>query len=163
MTMPHPQSDNRPKEVDASFWLWISAVALGVLGFIISYQAIQAAQDEAVRQALADNPTFDRTTFENAMTVGFTVGLVFWLLFFAALIVFAFLMRGGRHWARIVTVVLGGLYLAVVFFGGLVGLSSGSGLASALGLIQLLLLIGAIVTMFRPAANAWFRPRQPGF
>lgn len=44
---------------------------------------------------------------------------------------------------------------------GLIGLAAGSG--SVTGLFQLLFLIGAIVTMFLPAANAWFQPRRPGF
>ncbi|MGH3824368.1 MAG: hypothetical protein ACRDRA_16290 [Pseudonocardiaceae bacterium] len=159
MTMPRPQAANRPKEVDASFWLWISAFVVSLLGTFFSYQQIKEIQAEAIRQALAENPELDQTAFESITTAAFSVGLVLGLLFLAVQIVFVFLMRGGRNWARIVMAVLGGLSLLF----GLIGLLSFSGPMLVTGLLQFLLLIGAIVTMFLPAANAWFRPRQPGF
>ena len=77
------------------------------------------------------------------------------LLLVVAQVIFVFLMRGGRNWARIVLAVLGGL---VVLFG-LIGFAGTTGAMGAGSLLQLLLLIGAIVTMFLPAANAWFCPR----
>ena len=163
MTTPRPQADNRPKEVDTSFWLWITTFALGALGILFSYPQFQKIQDEAVRQALAENPTLDRSTLEDATTAAFGLGLGFVLLFFAVQVVFVFLMRGGRNWARIVLAVFGGIGLFFGLVGLLIGLPNDSGVGSVIGLLQLLLLAGAIVTMFRPAANAWFRPRQPGF
>lgn len=157
MSLPRPQADNRPKEVDTSFWLWISYFALGVLGIFFTYPQTQQIRNEAMREALAKNPELDQTAFENFMTVAVNVGLALGLLFVAVLIVFVYLIRGGRNWARIVLAVIGGLGLLF----GLLGLAGASGLSVLLALIQLLLLTGAIVTMFRPAANAWFRPVRP--
>lgn len=158
MTMSRPQPANRPKEVDYSFWLWISWFVLGVLGFLLSYQQIR---ETTTRQMRASDPTIDPATLENVTTAGFTVGLVFALLIIAVEVVFVFLMRGGRNWARIVMVVLGGIALLFGLIGLLIGLTSASGLMSVVGLLQVLLLAGAIVMMFRPAANAWFRSPSP--
>jgi len=68
-------------------------------------------------------------------------------------------MYKGRNWARTVRAVFGGLRLLSLPIV-LIGLT---GALLVIGVLQLPLLIGAIVTMFLPAANAWFRPRQPGF
>ncbi|MGH3770778.1 MAG: hypothetical protein ACRDRW_05185 [Pseudonocardiaceae bacterium] len=158
MTMPPPPGDYsagqvplrapRPQEVEISFWLWIAILVLGVVGAVAVYSQIRA---ETIAQVLAQNPAADQSTIESFTTAAFVIGIV---LVVAAELLFVFLMRGGRNWARIVLAVFGGL--SVPF--GLIGLASGAG--SVTGLLQLLLLIGAIVTMFLPAANAWFRPQR---
>lgn len=159
MTMPHPQAETRPKEVEISFWLWIATLVLGGLGAVITYFQIDEIRAQAVNETLADNPTLDPSVVENAATAGLVVGVVIGLLLIAAQVAFVFLMRGGRNWARIALAVLGGLGVLV----GLLGLAGSSGALGAGSLLQLLLLIGAIVTMFLPAANAWFRPHRPEF
>ncbi|MBV9729768.1 MAG: hypothetical protein JO309_10285 [Pseudonocardiales bacterium] len=164
MTMPPPPDGystgqaplrgSRPKEVEISFWLWIATFVLGVVGSIIAYNQVRA---ETIDRALAQNPAVDQSTVESVTTAAFVIGIVVGLLVVAAELVFMFLMRGGRNWARIVLAVLGGV--GVLF--GLMGLAIGMG--SGIGVLQLLLLIGAIVTMFLPASNAWFQPRRPEF
>ncbi|HWR46859.1 MAG TPA: hypothetical protein VN327_04445 [Pseudonocardiaceae bacterium] len=167
MTTPPPPGDystgqvplrgTRPKEVEISFWLWIATLVLGVVGAVAAYSQINQIRANTIDRALAQNPAANQSMIERAATAGFVVGVVLVLLIVAAELVFVFLMRGGRNWARIVLAVLGGL--GVLF--GLIGLAIGGG--SVTGLLQLLLLIGAIVTMFLPSANAWFQPRSPGF
>ncbi|MGH3829001.1 MAG: hypothetical protein ACRDRS_00900 [Pseudonocardiaceae bacterium] len=143
----------RPREVEISFWLWIATFVLGVVEGVAAYSQIRA---EAISRVLAQNPAADQSTIESAATTALIVGVVLGLLVVFAEIVFVFLMRGGRYWARIVLAVLGGL--GVLF--GLLGLAVNPGAESVTGLLQLLLLIGALVTMFLPAANAWFRLRH---
>src|SRR5262245_1798846 len=99
MTAPRPGAESRPKEVEASFWLWIVTLGLGLLGSLLSYQQVKA---ELSRQARATNPAIDSSTIESATTAGIVLGL----LFIVVEIVFVFLMRGGRNWARIVMAVL---------------------------------------------------------
>jgi hypothetical protein len=160
MTTPLPPGDyptgqtplrgTRPKEVEISFGLWIAASVLYVLGLLAAYSQVRT---ETVDRVLAQNPALDQSMIERVATGAFVV----WLLIgAAAVLTFVFLMRGGRNWARIVLAVIGGISVLL----GLLGLAAGAG--SVAGLLQLLLLIGAIVTMFMPAANAWFRPRRPG-
>ncbi|MGH3874575.1 MAG: hypothetical protein ACRDSR_24255 [Pseudonocardiaceae bacterium] len=168
MTMPPPPDGypagqaplrgTRPKEVDTSFWLWLTTVALGFIGVLGSYPQLERLQREAAERALAEDPTLDRSSMESVMAAVPVVVVVIVLLFVLAELVVVFLMRGGRNWARIVLAVLGGL--GVLF--GLIGLTAG-GLASIGSLLQLLILGGAIVTMFLPPANAWFRPQRPEF
>ncbi|MGH3854306.1 MAG: hypothetical protein ACRDR6_12600 [Pseudonocardiaceae bacterium] len=143
----------RPREVEISFWLWIATFVLGVVGAITMYSQINQIRAEAISRVLAQNPAADQSTIESATTTALVVGVVLGLLVVVAEIVFVFLMRGGRNWARIVLAVFGGL--GVLF--GLLGLAVNSGAGSVTGLLQLLLLIGALVTMFLPAANVWFR------
>lgn len=66
-------------------------------------------------------------------------------------------MRKGRNWARIVLAVIGGLGVLSGFY----SLTTESGGQLALTVVSLIVVIGAIVTMFLPGANPWFRPR-PG-
>ncbi len=156
---PAPLRGIRPREVEISFWLWIANLVLGLLGAVIAYFQIDEIQAEAINETLAENPTLDRSVVENAATAGLIVGVVIGLLLIAAQVAFVFLMRGGRNWARIVLAVLGGLGVLI----GLLGLAGTTGSMGVGALLQLLLLIGAIVTMFLPAANAWFRPHRPEF
>ncbi len=167
MTMPPPsggypagQAPLRgapPKEVEISFWLWIASMVLGVVGALITYPQIKQLQADAIERELAQNPTLDRSSIESITSGALIGGIVIGLLFVVAQLIFVFLMRGGRNWARIVLAVIGGV--SVLF--GLIGLAGATGSTGASSLLQLLLLAGAIVAMFLPAANAWFRPRRP--
>ncbi|MGH3774306.1 MAG: hypothetical protein ACRDRR_00995 [Pseudonocardiaceae bacterium] len=154
-TGPAPLRGTRPREIEISFWLWIATVVLGVVGVVIMYIQIDLLRAELINSLLAQDSTADRPTVERFATVGSVVAVVIGLLLVGGQLLLVFLMRGGRNWARIVLAVLGGL---VVLFG-LIGFAAGS----VSGLLQLLLLVGAIVTMFLPAANAWFRPPRPEF
>lgn len=154
-----PPRGPRPRGVEISFWLWIINLALGAISSLVALTQIDRIRAEAVSTALAQNPTLDRSMIENVST-GVVIGaVVVGLLFVAAGLVFAFLMRGGRNWARIVLAVLGGL--GVLF--GLFGLAGSTGPVLVASFVQLLLVLGAVVTMFGSAANAWFRPGRPGF
>lgn len=159
MTTPSPQAETRPKAVEISFWLWITNLVLVLLGLVLLYTQRDQIRAEMINNLLAQDPTADRSVVESVAAAGLVVGVVFVLLFVAAGLIFVFLMRGGRNWARIALAVLGGLLVLV----SLIGLAGATGASAVTGLPQLLLLIGAIVTMFRPAANAWFRPRRPEF
>ncbi len=149
-----PPRGPRPRGVEISFALWVGYLVLIAVSVLVAFTQLDQVQAEVVK-ALAEDPSLDQALVQR-MAKGFFVGvLVMFLVFVVATVVFALLMRGGRNWARIVLAVLGGLALLLSLFG-LVG-SAGSALGT--GLLQLLLLIGAIATMFGSAANAWFRPR----
>lgn len=155
-----PPRGPRPRTVDISFWLWIITLAFSGLGILITLTQIDQLRAEVVNAALAQDPAQDRSVIESVMTVGVTVGVVLALLFVAAGFAFAFLMRKGRNWARMMLAVPGGLIVLLW----LIGLTQGAGPTAAGGvsLVQLLLLVAAIATMFGAEANAWFRRPRPG-
>lgn len=107
----------RPKEVDLSFWLWVSSFVLGLVGlllFVGEFDAIRdTAMQEARRQAQLDGTVLDEAELQR---------------------------------------VLSGLY----------SLTTESGARLGLTAISLLIALGAVVTMFLPAANPWFRSRPAG-
>jgi FtsH-binding integral membrane protein len=150
----------RPKEVDISFWLWVASFVIGLLGlfyFAAEFDTIRnTAMEEARRQAVRGG-TVDEKQIESITNVFLVVGVVIGVLVSAAQVLLAYLMRNGRNWARIVLTVIGGLSL----LGGLFSLGDTSG-QGLLDLVRLLLIAGALVTMFLPAANPWFR-RRPSY
>lgn len=156
-TFEAPSRGPRPRIVEISFWIWIINLALGGIAILVALTQIDRLRVEAINSAVASDPTLDRSMIESVATGVLIATVVVGLLCVAVGFVLVFLMRGGRNWARIVLAVLGGL---IVLFG-LFGLTNATGPALAISVVQLLLLVTAIATMFGRAANAWFRPRRP--
>lgn len=152
----------RPKEVELSFWLWVASFAIGLIGlllFVGQYDTIRdTALEEARREAQRQGGSLDVAQIETITTVVLVIGVIIGLVFSLVQLLFAFFMRKGRNWARIVLAVIGGI--SVLF--GLVSLTGIAGGQLALTGISLIILIGAIVTMFLPGANPWFRSRPTG-
>lgn len=155
MTMMPPTRGSRPKEVEISFWLWITYLALTAIGVAVMLTQLDRFRAEVINNALAQDSTVDRSVIESVASAAMVVVAVVAVLFVVFGVILAFLLRRGRNWARIVLAVIGGLFVLL----GLIGLAIAADASSVTGLLQLLLLIGAIVTMFLPAANPWFRPR----
>jgi hypothetical protein len=143
---------SRPKSIDAAFWLYVAAAVLGVIALIVSFTQLDAARDAALRQLeqQGQGDVLPREAVEGAMWVGAAIGVVFSLLFAAAYVVFAMLMRRGYGWARFV---LGAF--AVLALLGVAG-------AFGLGALQFLCLAVATVLVFLPASNAYFRSTAQG-
>jgi hypothetical protein len=137
----------RPKLIDAAFWLYVAAGVLSLIALIVSFTQLDAARDAALRQLeqQGQGDVLPPEAVEGAMWVGAAIGVVFSLLFAAAYVVFAMLMRRGYGWARFV---LGAF--AVL---GVLGVVGGFGL----GALQFLCLAVATVLVFLPASNAYFR------
>ncbi|HEY3896207.1 MAG TPA: hypothetical protein VGL88_12650 [Pseudonocardiaceae bacterium] len=154
-----PVRGPRPRVVEISFWLWIIDLVIAVIGCVVAFSQLDRIRTEAINRILVQTPTLDRGSIENVATAVLIGTVAVVLLFVIAEIVFVFLMRGGRNWARIVLAVVGGL--GVLFE--IIGLAGLTGSMFVVALAQLLLILGAIATMFAPAANAWFRPRRTGF
>lgn len=87
--------------------------------------------------------------------------VVIGLVLLALVVATVFQMRKGRNWARIVLAVLGGLsalslLLGFANAGSLLGLGGLGVLSVLISVVQLVLLLGAILLMFRGGANAYF-------
>jgi hypothetical protein len=140
-----------PKQLQASFWLWLVAVAAGL--FETTLVVIESTAGDVGSAA--------------EVAVGVTVRL----LAFTALVYLAVRLRRGRNWARIALAVLyGGLGTLSLVIGPVTWLAEGGSLADAtaaadLGsvlfaasrLVHLAAIIAALILMFHPGANAYIR------
>jgi hypothetical protein len=87
-------SEGRPADVDTGFWLWLVAVPLMVVGYLVDLASTQHPRPPAVVFVLS------------GMFI-FVVG--------AVVVTFLFLMRQGYRWAR--TVLTGGGVASMVYAG----------------------------------------------
>jgi hypothetical protein len=87
---PEPEPINRPQDVDTAFWLWVAAVPLMVLGYVID---LISTGNRLPGPVIA-------------------ISLVFVGILAAVVVTFQILMRHGYRWAR--TVLTGGGIAAVV-------------------------------------------------
>ncbi|MGH3767352.1 MAG: hypothetical protein ACRDTX_19735 [Pseudonocardiaceae bacterium] len=145
-----PARGPRPRNVDTSFWLWVTYLTIGASNSVIGFIQRDRNRADAIEAVISQYPTMDRAMIENIATVVVVGVAVVGLLIVAVSLGSALLMRGGRNWARIVLTVIGSL--SVLFLIGPV-------VTPLQALFQLALLVAAIVMMFLPPANVWFRPR----
>lgn len=141
-----------PPDVQNAFRLWQVAIVIGVLGVVAGL--VFTDRDALIRKAMDSNATLTHDQASTAITVALIVGAVIALVILGLELLFVFKMRAGRNWARILLTVLGVLGI----LSGLYGLTVGFTLGSVLNLISIVVVIAAIVFMFKPAARAYFSP-----
>lgn len=146
-----------PKEVELSFKLWIASIVVGILGSILTFAMFDEVRQQAIDDIVASTPGSDPQFAETVVNASLIGGLVFGLVLLGLEVLFIVKMRAGRNWARITLTVLGAFGVA----GGLFSLGQ-PGLTAVTSGLSALILIGAIVTMYLPGAQPWFRrPRYP--
>lgn len=153
--MPSPRQPPQvpaPAEVLTAVKLWFASILVGLLGGILVYALTD--KDAALQKALDSNTSgVSRADLQTLVNVGLAIGLIIALVILGLEVFFVLKMKAGRNWARIVLTVLGVLSA----LSSLVGLAQGFSVGSAVNLISLLLIIAAIVFMFRPAATQYFK------
>jgi hypothetical protein len=143
----------RPKSVDNSFLLWLVITGLGVLSLILTLTVGSDDITEQARKALEDaGRSTSPADVDSAANTARTVAVVGGLLFTALYLLFVFMMRAGKNWARITLAVLG----LIGIVGTLVQLRSVGVVTMLFGFLQLILILGAAYFMFRPDANQYF-------
>lgn len=143
---PTAEPIGRPKPVEIAFWLYLAAAVLSLLALVVSFASIDAVREQTLRQLeeQGQGDMLPPEAVEGAIWTGLVIGVVFALLFAAAYVVFAMLLRRGYGWARWVLAA----FTVLAVFGVLGG---------GLGVLQFLTLAAATVLVFLPASNAWFR------
>ncbi|QTE28283.1 hypothetical protein [Pengzhenrongella sicca] len=140
-----------PADVLLSVKLWFASILVGLVGGILVFAL--SDQTQAIADLRASNASgLTEDQIESAVTLGITIALVLAVVMLALQVFFVFKMRAGRNWARIVLAILGGLSI----LSSLTSLASAMTVGSAINFVSLLLLIAAMVFMFRPTANAYF-------
>ena len=146
-----------PKEVQASFLLWLTAVAAGVLETII--RVIDALLIAGLRQRRGNGLT------------GVISGVVIRVIVYTLVVYIITRMRLGKRWARLTLAVLLGVFgtlsLVIDPISWLAGGNSLSEvfteadllffLIAPIRAVHLAAVIAALVLMFLPAANTYFR------
>ncbi|MCE6995871.1 hypothetical protein LZG04_13825 [Saccharothrix sp. S26] len=132
-----------PKEVRLSFFLWLAGAVL----LVVSSVLVLTQRDLAIEEARKAPPTPGVTAeqLESAVTAVLVFLVIIGLVLAALMAFFAFKVRAGRNWARITLTVIG----AAVFLYHLFGFS-------LVGLIIVLVVAAAVVTMYLPASKAYF-------
>ncbi len=181
---PGPVSARPPGTVRISSYLLYAVAVIEVISLIVTLSTLSS-----LRQALNDAYAgTDLAESGDAIAVGVAVGgAVIALLVAVGLVVLGFLNLRGKNPARIVTWVLGGLFLLCCGVGQVFN-AAGSGMGTdssgnvpdqadvqakldaampgwyspvttLLGVIPILLVLVALILLALPASNAWFKPQ----
>ncbi len=154
-----------PGSVKGAFIIYLVAALLAALGIVLTLTS--NVWDQALA-ASGNTSSIDTHTLVNTVKI---ITVVVGVIFLGLYLLFAFKMRAGRNWARIVLTVLSALSIASassssaqVTVNNTVYQSSSNQVSSWIGA---LLAVIAIVLMFLPASNAYFAAskaaRQRGF
>lgn len=145
----------RPAPVDLAVKLLWGAIALSVLGAVLTFAAGGSMIDDQLVQAGATTEQADA-----AKTMVVVVGGMIALVLTGLFVLLTVFIAKGANWARITTTVLTAIGV-VVTLPSLAGIgSAGQPVTSTVvSLVQLLLTVVAVVMLFRPDSNAWFTAR----
>lgn len=120
-----------------------------MLSSIVTFADIDTLVADATRDAGLGQSAADQDTVRAGLVIGAVIGSVIFALY---LLVLWFAWKG-RNWARIVLWVLGGIGV----LSGLLAPSSGNGLLSTIGVLDLLLTLAGIVLLALRPSNEWYR------
>lgn len=146
----------RPRSIDVSYWLWLTACLVGVITATATlryFGELQAAVLSIVEQRF---PGETPGSQENVATATLAILIGAGVLVVLVQMAFAMAMHSGRGWARfalILPALLGTLYSIAVF--DTVPMTTRAGLSATTALIIL-----AAVPMFLPGSRAWFAHRR---
>lgn len=136
-TRPPGSSPTRPPDIDTGFWLWVAALPLMVIGYVI-----------------------DMLTSERPLSVPvLLVNAVFLVALVAVVVTFLILMRQGYRWAR--TTLTGGAIAAVAFTVSSLFTVERSAAVAAVGfavaaIFGSVLIAGGVFLLHRRDANVYF-------
>jgi hypothetical protein len=137
VTDPQPTDTSRPADVDTGFWLWVAALPLMVIGYVVD-----------LMMAGEKHPPM----------IVYAVSLVFIVVLTAVVVTFLILMRHGYRWAR--TLLTGGGIASVVYTAtNLFTVTRSSGVAVAYAVAAIVgsvLIVGGVFLLHRKDAHAFF-------
>ncbi|MEC3979700.1 hypothetical protein [Amycolatopsis sp. H20-H5] len=135
-----------PTEITVSFWGYVVAAVIGLVGGILAL----GTQSDLADQMRATNNQGGALTdaqIDQLATILSVLALVFAVIFAGLYLLFAFKLKAGRNWARIVLTVLAALALLSLLFG-----AGGTWLAY----IGEIAAVAGAVFSYLPNASAYF-------
>ncbi|WP_314149708.1 hypothetical protein, partial [uncultured Leifsonia sp.] len=137
-----------PNTVNIAFWLYIASAVLSVVSGIVTVVSAGAGRQSALDQLQRNGTDLNGQNAQQVVDaiIGFAVTwsiitLIFWAIVF---VLFAFFLRRGANWARIVLTVLTALSLLNIIPG------------FPFGLLQVLASIVALVLIWLRPSSEWF-------
>lgn len=139
---PEREQDRLPATVTGSFWAFVATAVIGVVDALLAAGRRQAFVD-AARHA---TPSLTDAQIQQAATFAIAAGMVFTAIISLLYLLFAFKVRAGRNWARIVLVI--GTVLRAI------PLATGN--ASVTTYLATAVAVVGVVLFFLPASNEYF-------
>lgn len=130
-------SEERPPDVDTGFWLWLAAVPLMVVGYVVDLVSAERAQPPLVVYVFSG---------------------LFVFVIAAVVVTFLFLMRQGYRWAR--TLLTGGGVASVVYVGSSLFSVDRAPMPAVVyaltAIVGSVLIVGGVFLLHRKDAHAYF-------
>ncbi|MFJ7219243.1 hypothetical protein [Amycolatopsis sp. NPDC098790] len=141
----------RPSTVEGAFWAFIASTVLSLVGGFLIFASRDAIADTLRNSNRQSGGSLTDAQIDQAVTITMVIALVIAVVIAALYLLFAFKLRAGRNWARIVLTVITALQLLSV----LVGQST------VLGYISVVAAVVGVVLSFLTPSNAYFAANKP--
>ncbi|NUT50175.1 MAG: hypothetical protein HOV94_23115 [Saccharothrix sp.] len=133
-----------PKEVRISFFLWLAGAILLVVSSLLVLTQRDAVLEEA-RKTAATTQGVTAEQVESLTNAILMISVIIGVVLAVLMVLFAVKARAGRNWARITLTVLGAMVCVYHLLG-----------FSLVGLVIVLVVAAAVVTLYLPASKAYF-------
>ncbi|QCQ92327.1 hypothetical protein [Rhodococcus sp. SGAir0479] len=166
--MPPAAPERRPvpADVTTAFQLWFAVIALGVVYLVAALMFVHSDRatfvDQLMDELAKQQPGLEvsRSEVDQLLTLGLVgTGVVLALVLGGLTVLFAFKMRKGRNWARMV-LTMAGVFTVFSAIPTVFGAGAATGTAALVmggaGILQAVVAVGAIVLMHRKESNAYF-------
>jgi putative Mn2+ efflux pump MntP len=141
---PQASPQAAPTEIIVSFWCYLVAAVVGLVGGLLLLGSRQAIED-SLRTANTQAGRYTDAQIHQLATIAIAVTVGIAIVFAALYVLFAFKLKEGKNWARIVLTVLAALALISLLLGR-------SSLLSFVG--EVAAVVGAVLS-YLPKSNAY--------
>lgn len=164
-TDPPGQPPPMPSSVRAAVGLMWAGAGLVVVGLLLLPSSVDTIREQA-REQLGSSAA-GAVDVDSAVRVGVAFALLVASLQLGLWIWMAVMNRRGRHWARVLSTVLGAVGIAFTVVGVLVqrvvssDLTTADTLNTVLSVLTSVLAVAIIVLLWRPDSNRWYDAMRP--
>jgi hypothetical protein len=136
----------RPSTVEGAFWAFIASTVIGLVGGLLIFGNRDAITDALRNSNRQSGGGLTETQIDQAVNIAMITAVVIAVIIAALYLLFAFKLRAGRNWARIVLTVLTALQL----------LSLLVGQSTVVGYVGVLAAVAGVVLSFLAPSNPYF-------
>jgi hypothetical protein len=141
-----PAAPARPGTVEGAFWAFIASTVIGLVGGFLIFASRDAIADTLRNSNRQSGGSLTDAQIDQAVTLTMIIALVIAVIIAALYLLFAFKLRAGRNWARIVLTVITALQLISLL----------AGQSTILGFVSVVAAVAGVVLSFMTPSNAYF-------